>query len=187
MTHKQVCNRVVGLGVIWLSLCATGRYRCAQFVVGRLDQSGSVWPMIKHALVIGRKHRWRYGGTFNALVMENRSTCRNRCLHARHFPAVGGVHLRRTWVESHKWRGPSSGLFVLVTFGCIILHELGHALTARRFGIRTRDIVLLPIGGVARLERMPEDPNQELLVGWRTGCECAYRLGAVRGARSVGT
>jgi Zn-dependent protease len=65
----------------------------------------------------------------------------------------------------HGWRAMAfTEAAVLIVYFCVLLHEYGHALTARAFGFRTEDIIMTPLGGIARLTRMPESPGVEILV-----------------------
>jgi Zn-dependent protease/CBS domain-containing protein len=77
------------------------------------------------------------------------------------FIWVGFVY----WAQTGTMEGVLFGfVFIALLFLCVVLHEYGHALTARRYGIGTRHITLLPIGGVAMLEKMPRDPRQEIVI-----------------------
>ncbi|MDR6305618.1 stage IV sporulation protein FB [Nitrobacter vulgaris] len=74
------------------------------------------------------------------------------------------------WIGGAQWRvgGRDAAfdgvLFMLLLFGCVLAHEFGHVLAARRYGIRTPEVTLWPIGGIASLERIPEKPGEELIV-----------------------
>src|SRR5262249_38421374 len=93
-----------------------------------------------------------------------RIACIDIYVHVTFLLLLGYVGLPRYMAHRDPMEAVDGVLFIVVLFAIVVLHELGHALAARRYGIPTRDITLLPIGGVARLERMPEDPRQELVV-----------------------
>lgn len=100
------------------------------------------------------KWQWKIGRFFDIDVY----------MHATFLLLIGWVGISH-WTERQSWTAVLSGIvFILLLFAFVVMHEYGHALTARKFGIRTRDITLYPIGGVARLERMPEKPIEELWV-----------------------
>ena len=85
-------------------------------------------------------------------------------VHITFLLFLGWIFLRELRRRAER-RRPGHGLaFMLLLFACVLAHEFGHIFTARAFGVATPDVTLLPIGGVARLERIPEEPCQEFLV-----------------------
>ena len=73
---------------------------------------------------------------------------------------IGAIH----WMQGGAASAVQGVTFIVLLFVCVVLHEFGHVFAARRYGIGTSDVTLLPIGGVASLERMPEKPSQEIVV-----------------------
>ena len=97
------------------------------------------------------KWSWKIG-TFNGIALY---------LHTTFLLLLGWIAVSHL-AAGHSLAVVLEGVaFTLLLFGCVVLHEFGHALTAQRYGIPTRDITLYPIGGIARLQRIPRDVIRE--------------------------
>jgi len=80
------------------------------------------------------------------------------------FPLILVAFGVEAWIRGGWTDAVWAVLLILAVFVCVVLHELGHSLQVRRYGIQVRDIVLLPIGGMARADKIPEKPRQEIIV-----------------------
>jgi Zn-dependent protease len=137
--------------MLWQECVWAQFQRSRYFVTTDFEQSGTVGDVYQ-----GRSMRgsYRLGQAFGIGVFVHWS-----------FALLLGYVVLSTLDSGAGWVvALNSAIFVLAVFGCVLLHEFGHSLAARRYGIGTHDITLLPIGGVARLESIPEDPKQELVI-----------------------
>ncbi|MGE3466651.1 MAG: site-2 protease family protein [Pyrinomonadaceae bacterium] len=85
-------------------------------------------------------------------------------IHWTFWILIAWIFLMHLGTEGGVAQGVRGALLILSLFVCVVLHEFGHALTARRFGVVTRDITLYPIGGISSFESLPEEPIHELLI-----------------------
>ena len=122
-----------------------------------------VRKLIGSDTLFGSTKLWRFG-KMKWSIRIGRFSGIDVYMHFTFLLLLGWVALVH-WRQGQSLAAAAGGvIFILTVFLCVVLHEFGHALTARRYGIKTRDIILLPIGGVARLERLPTQPLQELWV-----------------------
>lgn len=80
------------------------------------------------------------------------------------FPLILVIFGGQAWMEGSFRDAIETIVFILAAFLCVVLHEFGHSFQVRRYGIVVRDIILLPIGGMARAEKIPDNPWQEIVV-----------------------
>jgi stage IV sporulation protein FB len=121
---------------------------------------------------------WRLRLPCPTFPLEKPSTQRLAMSWSLNIGSIAGTAIRihftfllfLVWIFVANWAsgGPPAAwqglIFILLLFACVLAHEFGHILTARAFGVPTPDVTLLPIGGVARLARIPEEPRQEFLI-----------------------
>lgn len=115
---------------------------------------------------------WQVGSLFGISIR----------VHITLFALLVWIAIAAPVAGAGVWQTLTQAGLVVSVFACVVVHELAHALVARRFGCPTRQILLLPIGGIAQMERIPQRPMQELLVavaGPATNVAIAGALGGV--------